>query len=599
MCGIAGYVGKGNAAGKIFDMLKRLEYRGYDSAGIALLDGGLEVYKDKGKVDEVRVKASLKKSSRISLGHSRWATHGEPSQRNAHPHTDNDNELAVVHNGIIENYEELRAELKKKGHKFNSDTDSETIVHLIKDGLGSGEFEKAFSGAIKELQGSFAILAIYSKEPDKIMFARNESPLLIGVGNGENFLASDMPAVISETRNFIILDDMEYGMVTKDKIMIKDIRRGKMLKKPIHVSELSVEAAEKGGHEHFMLKEILEESAAVKNALRSREKVKEVAAMLKDCDSVHLVACGTAWHAAVAARYMLQQYGLSASAEVASEFRYSTVNSVGEDDAVILISQSGETADTLAAAKAAKKRGAKIISVVNVVGSSLTRVSDANIYTYSGPEIAVASTKVYLGQLTALAMLMLELLKLRKKISVEEAKAKFRELEDIPAKIDAILDNRERIRELAKLLEKTEDYFYIARRLNYPTALEGALKLKEISYLHAEAYPGGELKHGPLALMEEKVCVVAITPDDDIRKKMESNIQEVRSRKARILELTEGDVFDIENGNDIKLILPRTDPLLTPLTMVVPLHLLAYYVALSKDLDIDKPRNLAKSVTVE
>lgn len=595
MCGIAGYIGNENAVAKIFEMLKRLEYRGYDSAGIAMLDGGLEVIKDQGKVDEVREKATLKTGPTVALGHSRWATHGEPSQINAHPHTGCAKDLAIVHNGIIENYIELGEELKKKGHKFDSQTDSEVIAHLIEEGLKTKDIEQAFADALKRLEGSFAILAVHESEPDKILFARNESPLLIGLGKGENYLASDMPAIIPETKKFVLLDDMEYGYITKDMVVVKDLA-GKELEKDVHISELSMESAEKGGYEHFMLKEILEESAAVNNALKSKDVVKKVADQLKDCDSIYLVACGTAWHSGVVGKYLLQEYGIPATAEVASEFRYSTVKGLSKDDAVILISQSGETADTLAAAKEAKKRGAKVVAVVNVVGSSLTRVADESIYTYSGPEIAVASTKVYLGQVTALTMLALELLKLKKKISPAELEEKMRALEDIPAKIDIMLDSREMIQDVAKALEQTEDYFYVARRLNYPTAMEGALKLKEISYLHAEAYPAGELKHGPLALMEEKVCVVAVNPDDDLKKKMASNIQEVRSRKAQVLELQEGETFGVDG---MEITVPRTDPLLTPLLMVVPLHLLAYYLALAKGLNIDKPRNLAKSVTVE
>ncbi len=599
MCGIAGYVGNENALTKVFDMLKRLEYRGYDSAGIAFIEDSLKVIKDQGKVDEVRDKSNLKSNSKIALGHSRWATHGQPSQINAHPHTSSDEKIAIVHNGIIENYLELREDLRKKGHTFDSETDSEVIVHLIEEGTKTKDFETAFADSLKQLEGSFALLAINEEEPEKILFARNESPLLVGLGDGENFLASDMPAVLPDTKKAIFLDDMEYGILTKNDVIIKDIKTGKELKKDVHVSKLTMESAEKGGYEHFMLKEIMEESAAVNNALKSKDLVEKVAEKIKDCESVYLVACGTAWHAGVVAKYILQEYGVPATAEVASEFRYSTVKGVGKKDVVILISQSGETADTLAAAKEAKKNGAKTVAVVNVVGSSLTRVVDESIFTYSGPEIAVASTKVYLGQLTALTLLSLELLKLRKKISDKEFKEKLIELENIPSKIDMILDNRERIQEVAKILEKTNDYFYVARRLNYPTAMEGALKLKEISYLHAEAYPGGELKHGPLALMEEKVCVVAITPDDDLKKKMLSNIQEVHARKAKVLELLEGDTFGIENAEEIKIIVPKTDPLLTPLVMVVPLHLLAYYVALSKGLNIDKPRNLAKSVTVK
>jgi glucosamine--fructose-6-phosphate aminotransferase (isomerizing) len=598
MCGIAGYIGEENAVVKIFDMLKRLEYRGYDSAGIAFLDGGLEVVKDQGKVDEVREKAPMQKDSRIALGHSRWATHGPPSQANAHPHTDSTGQIAIVHNGIIENYLELKQELKKKGHTFDSETDSEVISHLIEENIGDG-FEDSFAKAIMKLEGSFAILAIYEKEQDKILFARNESPLLIGLGKNGNFLASDMPAILSDTKKAIILDDMEYGVVTADSVVVRAIGDGSEIKKEPHISNLNMEAAEKGGHEHFMLKEILEESAAVKNALRSAELIDKIVPKIKDYGNIYLVACGTAWHAGVAAKYTLQEYGVPAIAEVASEFRYSTVKTLGEKDIVILISQSGETADTLAAAKESKKRGAKTVAIVNVVGSSLTRVTDESIYTYSGPEIAVASTKVYLGQITALTLLVLNLLKENGKMSEKDLKSKLKELENIPAKIDEILDNRERIQEMAKVLEKTNDYFYVARRLNYPTAMEGALKLKEISYLHAEAYPGGELKHGPLALMEEKVCVIAINPDDDLRKKMRSNIQEIRSRKARIVEVTEGENFSIESNGELKIILPKTDPILTPLTTAVPLHLLAYYVALSKGLPIDKPRNLAKSVTVE
>jgi glucosamine--fructose-6-phosphate aminotransferase (isomerizing) len=599
MCGIAGYIGEGNAVSKIFDMLKRLEYRGYDSAGIAFLDGGLQVVKDRGKVDEVRRKSNLKSAAKVALGHSRWATHGAPSQENAHPHTDCKKEVAIVHNGIIENYAELREELRKKGHKFSSETDSEVIAHLIEAGLKTDSFENSFAAAMKVLEGSFAVLAVYEKEPNKILFARNESPLLAGIGKGGNLLASDMPAILSETKSFIIIGDMEYGVMYKDLIVVKSLKNGKIIKKPVHTSDLSAEAAEKGCHEHYMLKEILEESLAVKDALRSKAAAKKLAGTIRGCENIYLVACGTAWHASMVGKYLLQEYGINAAAEVASEFRYSTAKGLDKKSAVIAISQSGETADTLAAAKEAKRKGAKVIAVVNVVGSSLTRVADETLYTYSGPEIAVASTKVYLGQITALTLLILELLKLKKKISAKEADAKFKELEEIPAKIDSILDNRERIKEVAKLLERTNDYFYVARRLNYPTALEGALKLKEISYLHAEAYPGGELKHGPLALMEEKVCVVAINPDDDLRKKMESNIQEIRSRKAKVLELVEGDVFGIKTDGETKIIVPKTDKLLTPLTMIVPLHLLAYYVALAKGLDIDKPRNLAKSVTVE
>lgn len=600
MCGIAGYAGGQNAKEKVFDMLKRLEYRGYDSAGIALLDSGITIFKDKGKVSEIKENSPSCSDATTGIGHSRWATHGEPSHDNAHPHTDCTGGIAIVHNGIIENYAELRERLMRKGHKFASETDSEAISHLIEEGMAGSDIETAFRNALKQLEGSFAILAVCEKAPGKIFFARNESPLLIGLGSGANYLASDMPAILPETRKAIILDDLEYGVLTKDKAVVRSIKTGKEVKKQVHTSDLTIEAAEKGGYAHFMLKEMLEESAAVKNALKSRPAAREIAKKLKGCDSFYFIACGTAYHAGVAARYMMQEYGLPSFADVASEFRYSAVKGAGKKTAVILISQSGETADTLAAAKEAKKRGAKVVSIVNVVGSSLTRVSDANMYTYSGPEIAVASTKAYLGQVTALFVLSLEILLAKGLISKGEAGKLSRELDDIPSKIDGILDSREMLKGLSQSLSGINDFFYIARRLNYPTALEGALKLKEISYLHAEAYPGGELKHGPLALMEESVCVVALNPDDGLQKKMDSNIQEVKSRKARVLEITEGGSFGVsKDASGFKVSVPKTSPVLTPLTMIVPLHLLAYYIALSKGLDIDKPRNLAKSVTVE
>ncbi|MBN2518378.1 MAG: glutamine--fructose-6-phosphate transaminase (isomerizing) [Candidatus Altiarchaeota archaeon] len=599
MCGIAGYVGDGNATERLFEMLKRLEYRGYDSAGVALVDEGITIFKDKGRVDEVRKKAKTNNAT-SGIGHSRWATHGEPSQYNAHPHSDCKQTIAVVHNGIIENYSELRDGLRKRGHRFSSETDSEVIAHLIEEGVDKGKtFEEAFVGALKKFDGSYAISAIYSKEPEKILIARNESPLIVGIGEGENFVASDIPAILQETRRCLILEDLEYGIVEKDKVVIKDLRNGKEIVRGALDIDIDVESAEKEGHEHFMLKEILEESAAVKNVMRSLSEVRKAADIIRKSDKIYFVACGTAYHAALGARYLLQEYGILSHAEVASEFRYSTVKGIDKDTVLILVSQSGETADTLAAAKEAKKKGAKIISVVNVVGSTLTRISDAVLYTYSGPEIAVASTKAYLGQLTLLILLSLEVLKKKGKVSKKEFDKLMDELKSVPQKIDVILDNRERIKEISKSLILVNDYFYIARRLNFPTALEGALKLKEISYLHAEAYPAGELKHGPLALMEEKVCVIAINPSDALHQKMSSNIQEVRARKAKLLELHEDKTFTVKNGADVRITVPATNPILSPLVFIVPLHLLAYYIAVEKGLDIDKPRNLAKSVTVE
>jgi len=601
MCGIAGYIGNQDATTKVFDMLKRLEYRGYDSAGIAVLDGGpgansrLRVCKDQGKVDEVRKRCDLGES-KVAMGQTRWATHGEPSQLNAHPHLDRSGKIAIVHNGIVENFEELKKELA--GHKFSSQTDSEVIAHLIEDSMTRGEdsFEDAFLKALRRLEGSFAILAVHADSPDKILFARNESPLIVGLGKNENFLASDIPAILSDTKKCIILDDMEWGSITADGVEIRGIKTGQQIDKEAQEVDMDLAAAEKGGYDHFMLKEIIEEPTAVKNAMRGAEKMAEVTDAIKDHDKIYFVACGTAYHAGLVGKYILQEGGVPAFAEPASEFRYSTAKTLGPDSVLVLVSQSGETADTIAAAKEAKKRGARLVAVVNVVGSTLTRIADDVIYTYSGPEIAVASTKAYIGQLTSLTLLSLNLLKAKGMLPSADFESVLRNLEDIPSKIDQILDSRETIKETAELLEKTEDYFYIGRKLNLATALEGALKLKEISYLHAEAYPAGELKHGPLALMEEKVCVVAINPSDDLRKKMVSNIQEVRARKAKVIELTEGEDFAAGDGN---ITVPQTNDLLTPIMMIAPLHLLAYYIAAAKGLDIDKPRNLAKSVTVE
>jgi len=389
---------------------------------------------------------------------------------------------------------------------------------------------------------------------------------------------------------------MEWGILTAGNVEIRSIETGNLINKEAHEVDMDLSAAEKGGYEHFMLKEIIEEPAAVKNALRGAEDVSEITDAIKGYNKIYFVACGTAYHAGLVGKYILQEGGVPAFAEPASEFRYSTAKTLDSDSVLVLVSQSGETADTIAAAKEAKKKGARLVAVVNVVGSTLTRIADDVIYTHSGPEIAVASTKAYIGQLTSLTLFSLNLLKSKGNLSDIEFKAVMRDLDDIPSKIDQILDSRDTIKDTAALLEKTEDYFYIGRKLNLPTALEGALKLKEISYLHAEAYPAGELKHGPLALMEEKVCVVAINPSDDLQKKMASNIQEVRARKAKVIELTEGDDFSAEDGN---ITVPQTNDLLTPIMTIVPLHLLAYYIAAAKGLDIDKPRNLAKSVTVE
>jgi len=566
-------------------MLKRLEYRGYDSAGVAVMDGSIRIFKGKGRVDEVRKTADLKLKTLNGIGHTRWATHGEPSQPNAHPHTDCTGKIAIAHNGIIENHKQLKKALEKRGHKFKSETDSEVIAHLIEE--GKGDFEQRFISSLSKLDGSYAVLAINKDEPGKILLAKKDSPILIGVGKNENFIASDMPAVLPETKKRILLEDGEYAIVTQNKVVIKEIKdpETEVNRKPETVT-WNMEQAEKGGYEHFMLKEIFEQPQSIRDALKARQETEGVIRKIGKKRLV-FVGCGTAYHSTLVAKYILQEFGINAQCEMASEFRYSSVKGLDQNSIVVAVSQSGETADTIAAVREAGRRSIPVVSVVNVVGSTLSRVSDYVIYSRSGPEVAVASTKAYIGQVTVLTMLSL---------LMAGKQSLLRELNKVPEEIEKILDGAEKIKKLAKKLEKTEDYFYIARGINLPTAMEGSLKLKEISYLHAEAYAAGELKHGPLALMENKVCVVAINPHNRLYEKTSSNIQEARTRKARILELTDGRSFMVK---DSTITTPSVNPVFAPLTMIIPLQLLSYYAAVSKGYDPDYPRNLAKSVTVE
>ena len=590
MCGIAGYIGDRNAPDILFDMLKRLEYRGYDSAGIACLAEDIVcISKDKGRVYELEDKSKTENiKSTLGIAHTRWATHGEPSYLNSHPHTDCLKEISVVHNGIIENHIHLREELIKKGHTFTSETDTEVIPHLIEDNL-PGDFEDAFINALGKLRGSFAVACVYRGEPGKIFIARKDSPLVIGLGVGCNLVASDMPALIPYTKKAIILDDFEYAIIEKNEILVKDILSGEEIDKEIHEIQWDVEEAEKSGFKHFMLKEIHEEPGSVKNALKAEEVIKDVAEKLTGYERIYLVACGTAFYASLIGKYTLERFGIASEAVLGSEFRYSTINAVDSKCAVIAVSQSGETADTLASVKEAKKAGAYITSIVNVVGSSLTRVAHDNIYTYSGPEIAVASTKAYVGQAASLIMLSLLLARKKNKISEEYLAQVIDNLAGVPDKIRLILNSSDKIKAKAEELSEKKIFFYIGRRQNYPTALEGALKIKEISYVHAEAYAAGELKHGPLALLEKGVPVIAIIPNDGILEKMESNISEAEARNATVIRVSEGGDLDV----------PPVDPLLSPLLYITPLHLFAYFVSVGRGIDPDKPRNLAKSVTVE
>ncbi|MBN2014584.1 MAG: glutamine--fructose-6-phosphate transaminase (isomerizing) [Candidatus Altiarchaeota archaeon] len=590
MCGIAGYIGDKSASKILFEMLKRLEYRGYDSAGIACLsDDSVVVFKNKGTVDKVMKESGYEAiTSKIGIAHTRWATHGEPSKENAHPHCDSKGEFIVAHNGIIENYRDLKAELMERGHRFESQTDTEVIPHLISE-LYVDSFEEAFREAVKRLRGSFAVVVLSAKEPDRILIARKDSPLIVGLGDSEKFIASDTPAVLPYTKRVLILDDFDYGIVTKDHVTIKDLQTGEEITKKVHEIEWDIKQAEKEGFTHFMLKEIFEESEAVKNAVKALPDIEKIAKKLKNYKRIYFLGCGTASHAGFVGKYLLERFSIPSELVLGSEFRYSTVNTIDKDCAIIAVSQSGETADTLASVKDARERGAYVVSIVNVVGSTLTRVSDDIIYTYSGPEIAVASTKAYVGQLTSITLLSLYLAKELQRISADYLDEIIDDIHSLPDKIGQILGNEEEVKGLAEKLFDKKIFFYIGRRLNYPTALEGALKIKEIAYVHAEAYPAGELKHGPLALLEEGVPVVAINPNDDLLEKMDSNIQEAKARNASIIVVG-------ENG---ALKTPVIDPILSPILYIVPLHLLAYHIAVLRKLDPDKPRNLAKSVTVE
>ncbi len=589
MCGIAGYVGGRNAPVVLFDMLRCLEYRGYDSAGIAYMEGGrIRIPKDKGRVDEVRAKLKPEAlKSNIGFGHTRWATHGAPTQLNAHPHADCTGDFAVAHNGIIENHAELRGELEGRGHEFKSETDTEVIAHLLED-YYDGDLLDAFARVLDRLRGSYALTVMSTHEPDRILVARNESPLIVGLGKGENYVASDAPAFIAHTREAVILGDMEYGLVTRERAEFYSLKSRAKIKKRPETITWDVKEAERAGYHHFMLKEIHEEPQAAANAVRDMEGIRRVAGRLASCRRLYFVACGTAYNAGLYAKYAAEAFGIQAEASIASEFRYSTVESVGDDSGVVVVSQSGETADTIAAAKEAGRRGAYVAAVVNVVGSSLARCADDAVFTGSGPEIAVASTKAYIGQLACLAAVVLELAKATMKADGKTYDAHAAELRSLKPKIEEALKGAH-LRERAEEEANTHTFFFVGRRENYPTALEGALKLKEITYVHAEGYAAGELKHGPLAVMGRDVTVIAVVPDGPLRAKVESNIAEIRARGAKVITV----------GSDGDFRAPKTLPAYAPILNAAPLHLFAYYISVLKGLDPDKPRNLAKSVTVE
>lgn len=612
MCGIVGYIGDKEAQPVLLAGLKRLEYRGYDSSGIAVIlpkKNSIGIRKSPGKISALEKLVKNKPVSGITgIAHTRWATHGAPTQANAHPHSDCTGKIAVVHNGIIENYEALKIQLIKEGHIFHSQTDTEVIVHLIEKFHKNIPLEEAVCRAIKLLTGSFAIGVICADEPNKLVGVRLGSPLIIGVGKGENFLASDVPAVLGFTKEVIFLEENEIAVLSKDNFKISNLEGKTVFKNITHIN-WDIAQAEKSGFDHFMLKEINEQPKILENLINSRinkesnriffqeQNIPE--AKLKEIKEIFIVACGTAYHAGMVGKYALETLcGVPTQIDVSSEFRYRDLL-IGADTLVIAISQSGETADTLAGVREAKRRGASVISICNVLGSTLTRESDGVIYTHAGPEIGVASTKAYTAQLAALYLFAFYLAQIRDVLPATKVKKFLDELRQIPGHQAQILKYQKKIAVLARKHSHLGSFLYLGRNVNYPSALEGALKLKEISYIPAEGYAAGEMKHGPIALIDEYRAVVCITPNSKVYEKMISNIQEIRSRKGRIIAIaTEGDKEAKELTHEV-IYIPLTEEIFSPLLTALPLQLLAYHIAVKRGCDVDQPRNLAKSVTVE
>jgi len=610
MCGIIGYIGSKPANEVIFDGLTRLEYRGYDSAGIAVVDNHkIHVRKDIGKLRNIRklLLDEFESASSIGIGHTRWATHGRPSAFNAHPHGDCHDSIMVAHNGIIENFMKLRRELAANGHTFKSETDSEVLAHLIEASY-QGDLKQAVLQAVKSVEGAYAIAVIHKDHPDKIICARKESPLIVGLGKDENFVASDVTAILQYTRQVVYLDNFEGAEVTREGIKFFNADGNDIEKKSVQIDWNPV-AAEKGGFSHFMLKEIFEQPQVIRNTIGGRTSEEEGKIYLEELkltgpdiyrtQRIVMVACGTAYYAGCVGKYLIESLvRIPVECDLASEFRYRSPL-VDANTLVIAISQSGETADTLAAVKEARKRGAKVLGIVNAKESSLTREVDGLVYIHAGPEIGVASTKAYIAMLTALTLLALMLGKIRSVLTPEYVQEKIRELKILPQQIERVLDRKEAIRDIAAAYLDARSFLYLGRGFNYPTALEGALKLKEISYIHAEAYAAGEMKHGPIALIDHEMPVMAIVTESDVYDKTMSNLKEVQARSGRLLAIaTEGD-HEITSLTEHVIEVPRVSDIFSPIINVVPLQLFAYYVADLRGLDVDQPRNLAKSVTVE
>jgi glucosamine--fructose-6-phosphate aminotransferase (isomerizing) len=608
MCGIVGYIGPRQAAGLLIDGLRRMEYRGYDSAGLAIVNGhGVEVVKAAGKLDnlEQRLQGATP-SGTLGIGHTRWATHGAPTTTNAHPHTDQSGRIAVIHNGIIENAGHIRKALQGRGHVFKSETDTEVLAHLVGE-LYAGNLEEAVAAALRDVDGAYGLAFVSADEPGVLVAARKGSPLLVGVGEGEFFVASDASALLEHTRSVVYLDDGELAVLSRDGYRIRNLETD-FIDKPVNQIEWDLATIERGGFDHFMLKEIFEQPESLENTLRGHLLDDEGSARvhglnmtdeeLKQINRIVITACGTSWHSALIGEYMLEELArIPVEVEYASEFRYRNPV-VDEKTLVIAISQSGETADTLAAIHEAKLRGARTLGLVNVVGSTIAREVDGGLYLRAGPEVGVASTKAFTSQVAALTLVTLRLARLRN-LGIMQGRAIIEALRKIPAQIRQILDRASEIEAIVAHFEGSNNALYLGRGVNFPVALEGALKLKEISYIHAEGYPAAEMKHGPIALIDENMPVVFIAPKDTVYGKIVSNIEEVKARGGRVIAIVNEKDAEMTRLTDFCFVIPTTLNVLTPLLTVIPLQLLSYYVAVRRGCNVDQPRNLAKSVTVE
>jgi glutamine---fructose-6-phosphate transaminase (isomerizing) len=612
MCGIVAYIGKKQAWPILIKGLRRLEYRGYDSAGIALNNNALNVYKCKGKVSDLENFAAGKDiDGNIGMGHTRWATHGVPNDINAHPHYSGSKEMVLIHNGIIENYAPLKAEMKNRGHKFESDTDTEVLVHLIEDiqQRENVSLEEAVRLALNNVVGAYAIVVMHKNDPDTLIAAKKSSPMVIGIGEDEFFVASDATPIIEYTKNVVYLDDEEIAVMRRgEKLRMRTIRNQEITPY-VQELQLQLEAIEKGGYDHFMLKEIWEQPRSIKDSMRGRVNaaqgvvavggINDYMQKFINANRILIVGCGTSWHAGLVGEYLLEDLArIPVEVEYASEFRYRNPV-INESDVVIAISQSGETADTLAAIELAKSKGATIFGVCNVVGSSIARATHAGSYTHAGPEIGVASTKAFTSQVTVLTLMALMLGNRRGTISEHHYRELLTELEGIPAKVERVLKLNDQIKYIASLYKDARNCLYLGRSYSFPVALEGALKLKEISYIHAEGYPAAEMKHGPIALIDDEMPVIVIATKGASYEKVVSNIQEVKARNGKIIAVvSEGDIVVKEMADHV-IEIPETDEKLVPLLSVIPLQLLAYHIAVMRGCNVDQPRNLAKSVTVE